>query len=60
METKQPISVRPHKPARPMKIVVDNKGDRWLCDAYVVPKGDLRARGCWRCGDLEMPFLRND
>jgi streptogramin lyase len=62
METKHGdtlyVSTEPHKAARPMKVVVDKDGDTWLCDASVDGKQDLKAQGCWRCGDL--PFTRND
>ncbi len=48
----------PHKPARPMVIVKDQKGDRWLCDQGVEADKNLREQGCWNCGDLM--FNRND
>lgn len=34
--------------ARPMKVIVDESGCPWLCDADVDPLGDLKAQGCWR------------
>ncbi len=51
-------SLKPHKAARPMKVVTDKKGDRWLCDDSVDPKKDLSQQGCWNCGELA--FTRND
>ena len=47
-----------HKAARPMKVVADRNGGRWLCDKNVDEDRDLEAQGCWRCGDLA--FTRND
>ena len=47
-----------HKPARPMKMVVDRDGTRWLCDKKVDEKENLEEQGCWRCGDLA--FTRDD
>jgi len=52
------LGLYPHQAARPMKVVKDRDGDRWLCDADVDEKGDLEAQGCCRCGDLQ--FTRND
>jgi hypothetical protein len=46
-----------HTAARPMKVVVDEKGCNWLCDREVDEGGDLEAQGCWRCS--EMAFTRN-
>lgn len=46
-----------HIAARPMKVVKDNQGHHWLCDADADPEGDLRAQGCWSCG--EIPFTRS-
>jgi hypothetical protein len=37
--------------ARPMKVIVDESGCPWLCDAEANPRGDLKAQGCWRCTD---------
>jgi hypothetical protein len=48
----------PHKPARPMKVVMDRSGNLWLCDADADESSDLRAQGCWNCGELA--FTRND
>ena len=47
-----------HKPARPMKVVADRHGTRWLCDKSVDEDKDLEVQGCWRCGDLA--FTRDD
>ncbi len=49
---------RPHRPARPMKVVVDSQGNSWLCDADVDPSIPLSNQGCWNCG--EVAFTRND
>ncbi|UCG85739.1 MAG: hypothetical protein JSW71_17740 [Gemmatimonadota bacterium] len=32
--------------ARPIKVVVDQSGEYWICDADVDPNGDLGAQGC--------------
>ena len=50
----------PHKSARPMVIIRDEKGDPWLCDKGIDPGKDLREQGCWQCGGTEMAFTRND
>ena len=47
-----------HHAARPMKVVVDPNGSRWLCDKSVDENTNLEVQGCWRCGDLA--FTRND
>jgi len=47
-----------HKPARPMKVLVDKEGCSWICDDGVDPEGNLEDQGCWRCS--EVPFTRND
>ena len=52
------VGPEPHKAARPMKVVVDDDGCKWLCDAGVSENKDLKEQGCWRCGDLA--FTRND
>jgi hypothetical protein len=54
----QDVSRQEHQPARPMKVVVADDGDTWLCDATVDETQDLKDQGCWRCG--EVPFTRND
>jgi hypothetical protein len=41
-----------------MKVVVDDDGCPWLCDADVDDEEGLREQGCWNCG--EVPFTRND
>ena len=46
-----------HQAARPMKVIMDGKGDPWICDVEVNPDDDLPARGCWSCGDV--PFTRS-
>jgi hypothetical protein len=48
----------PHTPARPMKVIIDDKGTPWLCDKGVDPEGSLAEQGCWNCG--EIAFTRND
>lgn len=40
--------------ARPMKVIVDESGCPWLCDAEADPRGDLKAQGCWRCADTTL------
>ena len=52
------VGTEPHHAARPMKVVVDRDGCRWLCDAGVDESRDLKEQGCWRCGDLA--FTRDD
>lgn len=47
-----------HHPARPLKVVQDNDGCSWICDANVDEAGDLTGQGCWRCKDVQ--FTRND
>ena len=51
-------AVESHHAARPMKVVVDAKGESWICDSAVDPSKDLTSQDCWRCG--EMAFTRND
>ena len=34
--------------SRPMKVIVDDKGDPWICDFDVDPSGDLAQQGCWQ------------
>ncbi len=50
--------IEPHRAARPMKVVVDEKGCYWLCDMNVDENRDLAPQGCWRCSD--MAFTRNN
>ena len=52
------VGTKPHKAARPMRVVVDKGGCTWLCDADVDESKDLKNQGCWRCA--EVPFTRND
>jgi hypothetical protein len=47
-----------HRAARPMKIVTDDQGEAWICDAHVIPNRDLETQGCWNC--REVSFTRND
>ncbi len=62
MEPTRPDPVRyerePHNAARPMKVVADEQGTRWLCDEEVDERKDLRKQGCWKCG--EFAFTRDD
>jgi len=51
-------AVEGHNAVRPMKVVIDDKGEPWLCDSDVEPSKDLVSQGCWRCG--EIPFTRDD
>ena len=34
--------------SRPMKVVVDGKGNPWICDHGVDPTKDLAEQGCWQ------------
>jgi len=34
--------------SRPMKVIVDDKGDPWICDFDVDPSEDLAQQGCWQ------------
>jgi streptogramin lyase len=34
--------------ARPMKVVVDDKGNPWICDCQADPSKDLAEQGCWQ------------
>ena len=52
------VGTEAHKAARPMKVVVTEDGCTWLCDENVDENRDLRAQGCWSCG--EVPFTRDD
>lgn len=47
-----------HPGARPMEVLLDEKGSRWLCDKGVDPDKSFKEQGCWRCRDLQ--FTRND
>ncbi|MCI4398585.1 MAG: hypothetical protein JHC34_07065 [Acidobacteria bacterium] len=58
LEVKATLHAENHHAARPMKVIVDDQGCPWLCDASANPKGDLAAQGCWRCS--EVAFTRND
>ncbi len=44
-----------HHTARPMHVITDRGGNRWLCDAEVNLTDDLPGQ-CWECG--EMAFTR--
>ncbi len=48
------------KPARPMKVVKDQKGVRWLCDQDVDTNKNLGEQGCWQCGDEHFAMNRDD
>jgi hypothetical protein len=62
MEATHPDTMRyempTHRAARPMKVVADQAGTRWICDKQVDERGDLKKQGCWQCGELA--FTRND
>ena len=47
-----------HPGARPMQVIIDKKGNWWLCDKNVILKKDFKGQGCWRCES--MAFTRND
>ena len=36
---------------RPMKVIIDDKGNPWICDCDVDPSDDLAAQGCWQLRD---------
>ncbi|UCD24530.1 MAG: hypothetical protein JSW51_01025 [Gemmatimonadota bacterium] len=40
--------------ARPIKVVVDQSGEYWLCDVNVDPTGDLGAQGCTPHSDIHL------
>ncbi len=42
-----PCKDRPNG-SRPMRVIVDDKGDPWICDFDVDPSIDLAAQGCWQ------------
>lgn len=46
------VPIGAQQAARPMKVVVDDSGCPWLCDAVTNPQEDLKAQGCWRCSDV--------
>jgi len=52
----EPLYFEPHPPGRPLTIVQDADGNRWLCDKEVDPTGDLREQGCWRCDEVAFPM----
>lgn len=58
MQNDETKSYTPHAPARPMKVVVDQDGCNWICDASADENADLARQGCWRCSDAN--FTRND
>jgi hypothetical protein len=37
--------------APPMKVVVDDKGNPWICAHNVDPSKDLVAQGCWQLSE---------
>ena len=53
--TAERVANESHEAARPLKYVKDEEGNGWLCDQNVDPAKDLRAQGCWRCGDMAFP-----
>jgi len=44
--------------SHPLKVVVDDGGEAWICYTGVDPSRDLPDQGCWRCKDLR--FDRSD
>lgn len=34
--------------SRPLKVLLDDHGDPWICDCDVDPSGDLAEQGCWQ------------
>jgi hypothetical protein len=49
-----------NEPARPMIVVTDRDGNRWLCDENIDPEKNLKEQGCWQCGDEKFAFTRDD
>ena len=45
-----------HRAARPMQVVTDGNGNRWLCDKGINSNMNLKAQGCWRCEDVAFPM----
>jgi len=43
---------------RSLKVVVDEDGEPWICDAEVDPSMDLPEQGCWRCKELSGSRVR--
>ena len=41
-----------HKAARPMKVVIDSRGEPWLCDTEFSGTEEWLAESCSACGDL--------
>lgn len=39
-----------HRAARPMRVVADVEGNRWLCDDGVTLGDSQPGLGCWECG----------
>jgi hypothetical protein len=39
--------------SRPMKVLVDDQGDPWICDCDVDPSKDLAQQGCWQVKEEE-------
>lgn len=37
--------------SRPMKVIIDDKGNPWICNCDVDPSDDLAAQGCWQIRD---------
>ena len=54
-KTKKEASTDAHKAARPLQYVKDSDGNGWLCDKGIDTTGDLKAQGCWRCGEMAFP-----
>ena len=52
----EPEYYEPTYRGRPLKVVEDQHGERWLCDQDVDPKGNLKNQGCWRCDEVTFPI----
>jgi hypothetical protein len=44
--------------SRPMKVIVDDQGDPWICDCDVDPSKDFAQQGCWQV--REEDYSRSD
>lgn len=55
-----PTKIKPDIQPRPMVIIVEEEGYRWLCDKNVDPDKDPGEQGCWKCGATRMAFTRRD
>jgi hypothetical protein len=45
-----PIKEIPRR-SPPMKVVVNGKGNPWICNQHADPSKDLAAQGCWQASE---------